>query len=257
MGGLITILFLASSYYHPDLIKPYLGHGIGNVEEFIIENKTVIGTSILKATELMFNQARTSGYFTDTLFHEFYFDMMTPYGQPHAIYSGLNDFKKIAESMNGIKPPIKTELDMNPGDIPRKGGARREFFGTAVFNSDKMVGHLNSFETRCLLMVTNKFKKAIMTIEDKNKPWNAIVFDIRLGRKTKTNVYFEDGIPVINVKLNIEADILGIQSRINYEKVNLIDDLNNQLKTYLENGIRSTHVKILKAANSFIDPFIY
>lgn len=29
MGGLITILVLASTYYHPDLIKPYLGHGLG------------------------------------------------------------------------------------------------------------------------------------------------------------------------------------------------------------------------------------
>jgi spore germination protein KC len=224
-------------------------------EEFVKQNKPIIGTSISKAIELMFTQARTSGYFSDTLLSEFYIDLMSPYGQSHAIYAGVNDFKKLAESMNGSKPQIKTELEMDPGDIPRKGGAKREFFGTAVFNGDRMVGHLNSFETRCFLMVTNEFKRGIMTIEDRNKPGDAIALDIRLGRKPKIKAYFENGLPVIDVELNIEADILGIQSRINYEKVNMIDNLNNQLKTYLENGIKRTIEKTQKEWNSDIFNF--
>jgi spore germination protein KC len=180
---------------------------------------------------------------------------MTPYGQPNAIYAGVNDFSTLAESMDNSNSQMKTEFDMNPGDIPRKGGSKREYFGIAVFNGDKMVGHLNSFETRCFLMVTNEFEKAIMTIEDKHKPGDAIVLDIHSGRKPKIKVYFEDETPIIDVSLNIEADILGIQSRINYENVDLIDDLNNQLKTYLENEIIKTIEKTQKEFNSDIFNF--
>lgn len=227
----------------------------GTAEEFVKQNKNIIGTSVSKGIELMFTQAKTSGYFPDTLLHDFYFDLISPYGQPHAIYAGVNDFKKLDESLNSGKSPLKTELDMEPGTIPRIGGAKREFFGTAVFDGDKMVGHLDSFETRCFLIVTNQLKRATMTIEDKHKPGDAIVLDIRPGRKPIIKIVFENGMPVINVNLNIEADIFGIQSRINYGRINLIDDLNNQLKIYLEDGIKRTIEKTQKEWNCDIFNF--
>ncbi len=215
----------------------------GSAREFILENKSVIGTSISKAIELMFSQTRTTGYFPDTYLHEFYFNLTTPYRQPTAIYAGVNNFQKYLESKNGSKAPLKIVTNVEPGDLPRKGAAKREYLGTAVFEGDKMIGHLTTFETRYFLMVANRFNRALMSIEDRHAPGNAILLDTRMGRKTDIKAHFENGVPVIDVKLNIEVDILGIQSGIDYESVKLIDNLNNQIASFLESGIRKTIAK--------------
>lgn len=226
-----------------------------SVEDFIKENATLVGESMAKAMELMETQSDFTGYFPRVSFQTFYKKLLSSYEQPYAIYAGTNDFKNLQEENSKIKSPLKVQRGMQPGEEPRKGGRNIEYAGTAVFNGQKMVGSLDSEETRYFLMVIGEFKRAALTINDDYSPGEAIPLDIRLGRKPKIRAYFKKGKPVINVELNIEADIGAVQSRISYEGPENIQKLNNMLKKNIEKGVRDVIKKAQKEWN--VDIFTF
>ena len=218
----------------------------GKAADFIKENKANIGASLTKSIELMEEQSKKTGFFPDTDYHEFYRDVTSPYCDSYAAYVGVNEFKKLTTKDKVGSSKLITEQDFLPGDMPRIGVAKREFVGTAVFDGDRMAGSLTPSETRYLLMLNGKCQKWIFTIEDKNSPGNGIVLDMGLGKPPSIKARFENGIPVFDIKLNFDANIEGIQSRIDYDKLDKIDDLNGQIKDYLEDGIKKTIEKAQK-----------
>jgi spore germination protein KC len=226
-------------------------------EDFIKTNKSTIGVSATKSIESMIKQSENSGQFTSETFVDFYKSMISPYKAAVAGYAGVNEFNNLTEENKGQNPPLDVKHDFLPGELPRKGAAKREFYGTAVFKGDKMVGYLSARQTRYLMMINGELKRAIVSFEDKNKPGNAIVVDERLGRKPKITASFENGNPVINVKLNIEGDLGAIQSRINYEYLNRIDELNNYLEESIKEGVKETIEKCQKEFGSDIFGFGY
>jgi spore germination protein KC len=227
----------------------------GKAQDFIMENKTSIGDSVAKAMELAMVQSNDTGFFPRAPYQEFYTAAISPYRQPYAIYAGINDYSHLKPIEKNDSSPLRTQNDILPGDIPRKGDRKLEMIGTAVFNGDTMVGTLTPYETRYLLMVINSFKKGIMTIEDKNEKQEAIPLDIRLGRKTKVNGHFKNNIPVIDIKIQIEADLGAIQSRLPYEDLNNISDLNNQIETTIKKGVDETINKAQTQWNTDIFEF--
>jgi germination protein, Ger(x)C family len=218
----------------------------GKAADFIKENKSNIGESLTKSIELMEEQSKKTGFFPDVNFHEFYKDAISPYSAPYAAYVGVNDFKKLTMEDKGGKPKLVTEQDFLPGDLPRIGVAKREYVGTAVFDGDRMVGSLNPTETRYMLMLNGKLKKVVFTIEDKNKTGKGIITDISLGKSPSIKARFENSTPVFDIQLNIEANIEAIQSRSDYSGLSMIDDLNIQIKSYLEDNIKKTIEKVQK-----------
>jgi spore germination protein KC len=210
----------------------------GTAEDFIRNNETLVGQGLSKAIELKVSQSENTGFFPKSSFLTFYKRVISPYGQPYATYAGINDYSNLKSINKEEKSPLKTEVGVLPGEVPRKGDLKIDFAGTAVFNGDKMIGTLDTYETRYFLMIIGEFDRGIMTIEDEIAPGQAIVLDIRPGRKPKVKAYFNGDTPVININLNIEADIISVQSRLPYEEMNKIDDLNNQLKEYLQRGTK-------------------
>ncbi|MDP4089182.1 MAG: Ger(x)C family spore germination protein [Bacillota bacterium] len=218
----------------------------GSALEFIQENKTFIGESITKTIELMLAQSKNTGFFPMMNFHYFYRDIISTYGNAIAAYAGVNKRQEIETGGGKKKSPLVTHGDLKPGEMPRIGIAKREYVGTALFNGDKMVGSLNPYETRYMLMLRGLFQKGIMTIEDRRSPGNGIIVSIRNGRRPKITGRFDNGRPVIDLDLNIEADIGSIHSRINYESTKLIEDLNNQLEVAIKKGVEETIEKTKK-----------
>jgi spore germination protein KC len=212
----------------------------GTAREFILENKTFIGTNSSKAIELMFEQSKNSGYFPDVIFTDFYIDLLTPYGQPTAIYAGVNKNEDLIEGQGVENPPLITDQDIPPGNIPRKGGTKKELFGTAVFDGDKMVGILHQNETRFYLMGIGEFRRGFFTLEDPNKPGYVIVVEAQLAREPEVKARFEDGRPVIDLKITIDADIISIQSRKHYERLENIEGLEKVLEDYFNRGLAKT-----------------
>ncbi len=226
----------------------------GKAEDYIMENKTPIGENISKSIELAFAQSESSGLFPKVT--RFYKDTISPYSQPYALYVGLNNFKNLKKEING-EPPLKTEEQFYPGEVPKKGDIKQEMVGTAVFNGDKLAGTLNADETRYFMMVINQFKHGILTVEDKKYPGMAIPFDLRPGRKPDIKVRFDKSTPVIDIKLNIEADIVGIQSGMHYESIDKINELNELLKGSIKDGVTKTIEKVQKQMGTDIFGFGY
>ena len=237
----------------------------GSAEEFIRNNNTLIGESTAKAMELASTQANYSGYFPEQSFQDFYTGVISPYKQSYAIYAGLNEFKKLKpldksgslplDSDEIFSSMLKTQYNLPPGEMPRSGNRKIEFMGVAIFNGSKMVGTLNAYETRYLLMVEGKFQRGYFTMEDEQSKNDAIVVDLRLGRRPKIATHFNEGIPIINVKLNIEADIGAIQSRIPYEKLDRIEDLNKSIEQLVQRGVSDVIRKTQQEYNTDVFGF--
>lgn len=225
----------------------------GSAKDFIKEEKTNIGDSLAKAIELMQKQSDNTSYFPRAFFHDFYQGMVSIDHQTYASYAGINEFKLISDENKG-DAPLKVNQGFSPGEVPREGVAKREYVGTALFDGDKMVGSLNSMETRYFLMVSGKFKRGTLILEDKKKPGDAIPLDIRLGRRPKIKGYFNKGKPVIDVIIEIEGDIGAIQSRLPYENTDMIKILNKQTEEVLKKGILET-IKKTQELNADIFKF--
>lgn len=229
----------------------------GKAEEYIMENKTLIGDNIFKSIELSFSQSKNSGLFPMMGFTNFYKSTISPYSQAYSIYMGINNFKNLQNSDKEKNPPLKTHENYYPGDVPKKGNLKQEMIGTAIFNGDKLAGTLNAEETRYFLMVVNEFRHGILTIEDKRHPGMAIPFDLRPGRKPDIKVSFDKSTPIIDVNLNIEADIVGIQSGMHYESTDRIKELSDLLKDTIEGGVSKTIKRVQKQMGTDIFGFGY
>lgn len=212
----------------------------GKAQDFIKETKAFIGSNPSKALELMFEQSKNSGYFPDMIFGDFYVDLLTPYGQPVAAYAGVNDFTQLDEGSKNEQSPLKPELDIEPGDIPRTGGTKKEIFGLAVFDGDRMVGTLSQNETRFFLMGIGEFQRGFFTFVDENEPELIYVIEAQLARKPSINARMENGVPIIGLDLKLDADIISIQSRRHYEMLDNIDEFESKLQVYFERGIKDT-----------------
>lgn len=220
----------------------------GRAEDFIKSNKSTIGPSISKMTELMLSQSQNNSYFSQGRFFEFYKNTLSSYEQPIATYAGVNNFNQVQDRETG-----KNDSSMipgkgfKPGDVPIKSTYGRQLAGTALFDGDKMVGYLDTYETRYYLMATGKFKSGIITIDDPQSSQHPISIYAVLNRKPIVKAEFENGRPVITVNLKIDADVESIQSRINYEKIGIMESLNEYVKQFIlagiTNTIRKTQVK--------------
>ena len=216
----------------------------GTAQKYIQENKSNIGESLSKAIELMAVQSNNTSFFPRVTFYDFYLGMLSTYNQSYAAYTGINEFKQLTEEQVARESPLEIDNGFIPGTLPRSGVAKREYVGTAVFSADKMVGYLNSEETRYFLMILGKFKRGIIDLKDEKSPDDVIPLDFRPSRKPVIKAYFKMGKPVIDLKLEMEADIGSIQSRLNYEDKNNIGKLNRQAEKHIQERVTQVITKV-------------
>jgi len=216
----------------------------GKAQEYIKENEPTIGESLSKSIELMAAQAGNTSYFPRVTFFDFYRGMLSTYSQSYTMYTGTNEFEYLTEDQAPIEAATEGDDGFIPGTVPRSGVAKNEFVGTALFSGDKMVGYLNSEETRYFLMIVGKFKRGIIEIKDLNAPDKVIPMDFRLSRKPVVKASFEKGKPVIDLRLELEADIGAIPSRFNYEDKENVEKLNAYAEKYIQEKVTNVIAKV-------------
>ncbi|HHV96320.1 MAG TPA: Ger(x)C family spore germination protein [Clostridiaceae bacterium] len=210
--------------------------------EFLEKYEPIEGNAISKALELIVSETSETGYIIHTRLHEFYTGLKSTFRQPMAILAGVNDMKNFVETGEELQNQYSTEKEYTAGEIPRKGGGNVEFYGTAVFNGDKMIGELTGEETRMLSIILGEFKRGNFSIQDLYYPDKYVPIDIRMERQPKVEAKMKGDKVIFDVKINLEGDILAIQSHLNYEE--------EPLKSSLEEAVVK---KFKEEMNSLIE----
>lgn len=226
----------------------------GSASEFLNENMAEVSSSLPKKQINIIDQGNNTGLFSEATYGEMLNDTKASYSQAIAILGAVNDESKYSEGEGTGKAPFKSGGDYYAGDLARKGGSKIEFMGTAVFDGEKMVEELNGDETRALLMVRNEYERGNFTINDPKNPDTAIVMDIRNQKSPSVEVRFNEGIPVVDVKVFLEGDILAIQSTIDYESKELKPILEEEFRKLIKDQIDKT-IKKCQNVNSDVFKF--
>lgn len=205
--------------------------------DFIKENKLLIGTTLSKGMEVIVKEPDNTGFFPHVTLIAFYNDIKSTYHQSIALLGAVNDSKNFNENGKKWGEEFKTGGEYYAGELPRIGGSKIEYFGTALFDGDKMAGELNGDETRLMLIARGEFKRGFFTISDPKKPDLIVPLDIRQSRSPDVKIKFAGGKPVIHLKVQLEGDILAVQSRINYESPELKPVLENAFKQYIKSNL--------------------
>ncbi|MGE5582749.1 MAG: Ger(x)C family spore germination protein [Bacillota bacterium] len=144
-------------------------------------------------------------------------------------------------SGQGAKPEAKTE------------NVRIE--GTAVFKRDKMAGTLDLYESQVLQLLTNQFREAILTVPDPRKKDYKVVIRLMGSKPAKVKYLPRKGEHFFKVDLRLEADLVSIQSGIDYTEPNLELVLAKHIARILKKRITKVISKVQQQYDSDVFGF--
>lgn len=138
------------------------------------------------------------------------------------------------ESGNGEKPESEEPTEVR-------------IAGTAVFKSNRLVGHLDLYETQVLQIITNQFQEAFLTLPDPLRKETKITF--RLTRSKPTRIkYIKNEVPSFTVDIWMEASLISIESTIDYTTPQMEEFLRQKIAAALRHRIEKV---IEKTQNDF------
>ncbi|HEY9062957.1 MAG TPA: Ger(x)C family spore germination protein [Pseudobacteroides sp.] len=232
-----------------------------SAEEYLKAVKPELVLNPSKYYELTFQSYSYTGFIPNVQFHNFYKYSESLYKDPVAILGGVGKFKS-SDEFNVDKSTFRERGrdipfggDFYAGDVTKTGGVGSENMGLAVFNGDKMVGEMDGSDVKYLLMATGEYGHAYWTIKDPKEKGKFILLDIKQSRRPHHKVNLIDGKPLIDVKIILEADILSIQSTIDYEQGGLSNLLEKYVEEQIGNDMKVFLEKTSKDFNSDICGF--
>jgi len=189
----------------------------GSAEEYIRKNIPRLEPNMAKFYEVFIQSAAASGFFLRSTLHGFYTRLKNPGASPYALYSGLNPGTG-QDIPAGPQTPEQKGEPYLPRGAPITGtGNPAEFIGMAVFRGDKMVGVLDSEETRAVNILMGKLPESLIGVVDPLEPSHFVGLSIRNAKKPQITASLNGGAPIFDVDVPIEAEIITATSGINYE----------------------------------------
>lgn len=211
----------------------------GTAEDYILHTKPQIEPTIGRFYETFADTYVESSFYLRADLHEFYTRLKNKGGSPFTMYSAVNPMNG-TDSPDGVKPTQQSGEPYLPGGIPRSGTTNgTEFIGLALFREDKMVGVLDSNETRAVSILQGKFSHALISVVDPRISDKLVTLAVRNGAKPKITAGFNDGKPVFTVSVFIETEIIGTPSGINYEAAGNQELLEEQVSRLFERDIKA------------------
>jgi len=230
-------------------------------EEYLqsVDPKLVLNAA--KYYELVYQSYRYTGLIPKVEFHDFYLAAESMCRNPVAILGDASKFESAEEFdienstylEHGRSAPL--EGDFLAGDIPAVGGARAENIGIAVFDGDRMVGELDGTDTTYHLLCTGDFVHSYWTIPDPLSEGDYVLFDVKQSRRPQHRVEIVDGKPVIHVTLNLEGDLVSVQSGIDYESGERSLLLESAMESYVKKEVSGYLDKTIREFKSDICGF--
>jgi len=211
--------------------------------DILKEIQPLIGSMISKSFQIWINESGDTGFFPHVTLDQFYTVLKSSYNQPFVTLAAVNDFNALKKEGEPWGTEFNTGGDYIAGELPRTGENKIELFGTAVFDGDTMVGELSGDETRYMLMARGEFERGFFTMQDPQKPELIIPLDVKGSKKPEVRVTFDGAKPVIYLKVHLNADLLAVQSRIDYEKPELKILLEKEFQQIIKEGLEKVIAK--------------
>lgn len=158
----------------------------------------------------------------------------------------------ITKTVQNNKPDYQS-FDSKKAIIEGDRGA--ENMGLAVFKDDKYVGDLSTIETLCYSLIKDEVDNFIITI---TSPFNENQkIDIKVGDLSQldTDIDLSSGKPVINIKFNLNAEIINSIESQNQSYDETLEKLDLALKDYLSNEFKTYLYKTSREYKSDINEF--
>lgn len=219
---------------------------VGSAMDLVDALKPAIGTALSKNIQIMAKGAGITGFFAHVTLQNFYDDMKSTYRQPIVALGALNNpenFKKDGEDQGN---EFKTGGEYYAGKLPISVQGGTELFGVAVFDGDRMIGKLTGDEARLMQMANGEFKMAFFTMQDPKEPSLVIPFDVRKFKNPSVKIKLQGDKPIIHLKIELEGDLLAVQSRINYEQPKLKLILEKAFEKQIKDGLDRLMEKSIK-----------
>lgn len=205
--------------------------------EFLNTLKPIVGTALSKNIQIAAKEADIIGFFPHVTLQNFYDQMKSTYRQPIVTLGAISNPKNLKEEDENHEVEFKTGGEYYSGEVPINAKNAIELFGAAVFDGDRMVGKLNGDESRLMMMASGDFKVAFYTLQDPKVPSLVIPLDVRRLGKPKVMIKIEGDKPNIHLKVNLEGDLLAVQSRINYEEPELKPIIEKAFEKQIKDGL--------------------
>lgn len=219
----------------------YVAVAKGSAQEFLEKNEPSITGSTAKYYEIMM-QSATSGYYLSTSLHNFYLDMKHRGSDAYAVYVGANPKAKAKKLPPDTKerPEGYKDVPQLAGEISRIGGDAAEFIGTAIFAGDKMVGLLDSRQTRLVSLFLNRVESSYITIDDIHPAAEKKAVSLRFRASGPPEVKTEivEGKPIVHIHLKLEGELTSVASGINYEAPQYQEQLESKLSQLFTQDLR-------------------
>lgn len=233
----------------------------GSVEDFLKSIQPVLEISTARYYEQMFKSYKHTGFTANTQLVHFYSKAEGTTEEPVAILAGVSKYNSSDEftvedstyKEKGKSRPF--EGDYTAGNMPKTGSIKSELMGLAVFNGSKMVGELDGEESLHYLMIVGQYNDSYITVFDPLNNEYYILLNTSQNRKPVHIVNMINGNPLIKIKIFLEADILSIQSGINYESTENVSILEKAAEEQLKQGMIRLLEKTAKDMESDIFGF--
>lgn len=163
----------------------------------------------------------------------------TGYVSPITYYASLKEEEKDSQGRSGEKK----DSGFVAGELPRKGGPNLEMIGAAAFRRDRMTGVLNGEEVRMVLMLKDQFRRGYFSIPDPGGPDQYVSLSLERSRPTLLVVERLGERPRIRARVRLEAEVMAIQSRIDYTDPARQPELERALEAELTRMMREVIAK--------------
>lgn len=158
-----------------------------------------------------------------------------------------------------------TQNSLVAGKSSIVGGRGTENLGIAIFSGDKYIGELTVWESICHSLIINSIDTCIISVEDPLVKSKQLEIQLSPNKKSKITSNIENGAININIELNLIANIISLNSNINYEDTDNINKistatqnrLNDELNKYFDKTARKYNVDIDKYYLSILKYFPY
>lgn len=219
-----------------------------NSDYFLKESSSSVEKNTTKYYQIIPTTANFTGY-TDTItLRDFFSRIGDTFAQPYTILGNVNT----GNNSNNSLIPNEESAVTKAGESNMKSPNKVEISGIAVFNADTFVGQLNSIETICHLILSNKLKNCNITIPSPFSDTDTIDLSITLKKSTKIDVKILNGSPFVKTNIYVNARILTMTKDSDYLNSKNLSEIEEYANSYLESQINNYFYKTSKEYKSDI-----